>query len=108
MDKENEPAKVAQHAQALVVRSEDIRDTEEDLETQPVQVKRSTPRKPFGSILENSNDLVNIPTKAHHFKLWYDPVTGMNCSRRGKTSQASNETSARWCCIAWVLSAVAC
>ncbi len=49
VDKENQASKVAQHAQALVVRSEDISDTDEDLETQPVQVKRSTPSKPFGS-----------------------------------------------------------
>ncbi len=69
MDKENQPAKVAQHTQALVVRSEDIRGTEEDLGTQPVQVKRSTPRKPFGSSLERSINSVDIPTKAHHGKL---------------------------------------
>jgi hypothetical protein len=77
MNKDNQPAKVTLHAQALVVRSEDIRGTEEDLETQPVQVKRSTPRKPFGSSLERSNNSVDIPTKAHHCKLWYDPVTAM-------------------------------
>ncbi len=75
--KENQPAKVARHAQALVVRPENIRDTGEDLEMQPVQVKRSTPRKPFGSSLERSNSSVDVPTKAHHGKLWYDPVTAM-------------------------------
>ena len=67
--KENQPAKVARHAQALVVRPENIRDTGEDLEMQPVQVKRSTPRKPFSSSLERSNNSVDILTKAHHGKL---------------------------------------
>ncbi len=59
MDKENQPAKVARHAQAMVTDSEVIRCAEEDPETQPVQVKRSTPNRPFGSSLVRSNNSVD-------------------------------------------------
>ncbi len=66
------------------MRSEDISDTDEDLETQPAQVKRSTPRKPFGSSLERSNNSVDIPTKAHDGKLRYDPITAMKLRQERK------------------------
>ncbi len=77
MDKENQPAKVARHAQAMVAESEDIRCAEEDPETQPVQVKRSTTRKPFGSSLARSKNSVDISTKSQRCKPQYDPVTAM-------------------------------
>ncbi len=62
------------HAQVLVVKSKDVSNSDEDLKIQPVLVKRSTPRKPFGSSLDRSNNPVDIPTTAHYGKLWYDPV----------------------------------
>ena len=79
MDKENQPAKVARHAQVLVVKSEDFSNTDEDLKTQPVRVKRSTARKPFGSSLDRSSNSVAImiQTTAHDGKLRYDAVTAM-------------------------------
>ncbi len=62
-----------------IVKSEDITDTQadEDLETQPVRVKGSTPRKPFGSSLDRSNNPVAIPITVHDGKLQYDPITAM-------------------------------
>ncbi len=52
-------------------------DTDEDLKTQPVLVKKSTPRKLFGSSLDRSKNPVEIPTTAHDGKLRYDPVTAI-------------------------------
>jgi len=78
VDKENQPAKVAEHAQVQVVKSKDVSGTDEDLETQPVRVKRSTPRKPFGSSLDRSNNPVATPTTAQDGKLRYVPVMAMN------------------------------
>ncbi len=76
-DKENQPAKVARRAQVPIVISEDITDTDEDLETLPVLVKRSTTREPFGSSLDRSNNSAAILIKVHSGKLWYDPIKAM-------------------------------
>ncbi len=66
------------------MKSEDVSDTDEDLKTQPVQVKRSTPRKPFGSSLERSNNPVDIPTTANDGKLRYNQVTAMKLRQEGQ------------------------
>ncbi len=54
-DKENHPAKVACHALVPIVKSDDITDTDEDVETPPVRDKRSAPRMSFRSSLGRSN-----------------------------------------------------
>jgi hypothetical protein len=59
------------------VKSDDITDTDEDLETPPVRDKRSTPRKPFGNSLGRSNKPVAILITVHGDKLQYDLIMAM-------------------------------
>jgi hypothetical protein len=73
----NQPAKVACHALVPIVKSEDLTDTDEDLETFPVLDKRSTPMKPCGSSLGRCNKPVAGPITVHGGKLLYDPITAM-------------------------------
>ena len=54
-DKENKPAKVARRTLVSLVKSEDITDTDEDLEILLVQDKEVSPKKAFGSSLSRSN-----------------------------------------------------
>ncbi len=75
-DKENQPAKVARSVLVPVVKLEDLTDTDEDLETLPVQDKRSSPRKPFGSRLDRSNKPFARPLVQDCIQL-YDPITVM-------------------------------
>jgi hypothetical protein len=60
------------------VKSEDITDTDEDLETPLVQDRRSTPRKPFGNSLSRSNKPVTVQLKGYSGKQQYDPIAAMN------------------------------
>ncbi len=96
VDKENQPAKVTRHAQVLVVRSEDVSDTDEDLETQPVPVKRSTPRMPYGSSLDRSNNSVALLTTAHDGKLCNDQVTAMKL-RQERQDIPGIKREPSWC-----------
>ena len=60
------------------MKSEEITDTDEDLETLLVQDKRSSPTKPFGNSLSRSNKLV---LKGYSGKQQYDLITALNMQK---------------------------
>ncbi len=74
-----------------------------------MQVKRSTPgpRKPFGSSLGRSNNLVAIPTKNQHGKLQYDLVTAMKLRQERQDIPGIKPDHDLHGGAEWVLSAVA-
>jgi hypothetical protein len=74
-DKENKPAKVAQSTLVLLVKSEDIMDSDEDLETMLVLL---TPRKPFRNSLSRSNKPVMKQLKGYSVKQQYDQILALN------------------------------
>jgi hypothetical protein len=76
-DKEYKSAKVACSTMVPSVKSDDITDTDEDLETLLVQDKRSTPRKPFGNSFSRSNKPVTKQL-GYSGKPQYDPIKALN------------------------------
>ncbi len=60
------------------MKSEDITDTDEDLEPLLVQDKKPSPKKPFGSSLSRSNKPVMKSLKGYHGKQNYDLITALN------------------------------
>ncbi len=105
-DKENQPAKVARQTLVPIVKSEDITDTDENLENPPVRDTRSTPRKPFGNSLDRSTNPVAIPISVHGGKMRYDQITAMKLrqerqdipgiKREPHTDAVSSGCQVRW------------